>query len=212
MKRLGETFAVTDGKIERARNMNQLFDSDQQYAETFHEGRTTEKLGRVILCYKCRTYCHNTLARELASGRTTFVDRAKLLLWTLVCQGLLNQNDLSDLVEDFGGDLRMPNGIKERLHRLAVKQIKPTMLWLVQQDEFSAAYKDERYDFLRSDKAFNRSMRHLLEQHGWRQTRLGRPLSASGKSRRAGQAAQNIGWPIPNQAQANTNSHSPAGI
>src|ERR1035441_4720433 len=28
MKRLGETFAVTDGKLERARNMNQLFDSD----------------------------------------------------------------------------------------------------------------------------------------------------------------------------------------
>jgi hypothetical protein len=181
MKRLGETFAVTDGKVERARNMNQLFDSDQQYAETFHEGRTAEDLGKVVLCYKCRTYCHNTLARELAVGRATFVDRAKLLLWALVCQGLLNQRDLADLVDEFGGDLRMPEGFRERLLKIALRQVKPTLLWLVQQREFSEAYKEERYEFLRGDKAFNRSMGHLLQEHGWRQTRLGRPFKGAGR-------------------------------
>ena len=184
MKRLGETFAVTDGKLERARNMNQLFDSDQQYVETFHEGRTSEELGRVVLCYKCRTYCHNTLARELAVGRTTFVDRAKLLLWALVCQGLLNQKDLPDLVDEFDGDLRMPEGFRERLLKIAVRQVKPTLLWLVQQPEFSASYKEERYDFLRGDKAFNRSMGHALREYSWRQTRLGRPFASIGRPSR----------------------------
>jgi hypothetical protein len=186
MKRLGETFAVTDGKLERARNMNQLFDSDQQYAETFHEGRTTEELGKVVLCYKCRTYCHNTLARELAVGRAAFVDRAKLLLWALVCQGLLNQTDLPNLVDQFGGDLRMPEGFRERLLKIARRQVKPTLLWLVQQHEFSESYKQERYDFLRGDKAFNHSIGHALHEYGWRQTRLGRPFKSAGKaSRRA---------------------------
>jgi hypothetical protein len=184
MKRLGETFAVTDGKLERARNMNQLFDSDQQYAETFHEGRTTEEVGKVVLCYKCRTYCHNTLARQLAVGRAAFVDRAKLLLWALVCQGLLNQKDQADLVEKFGADLRMPEQFRERLYKLAMRQVKPTLLWLVQQPEFSDSYKQERYDFLRGDKAFNRSMGHVLREYGWRQTRLGRPFTNVSKSRR----------------------------
>jgi hypothetical protein len=173
---VGETFAVTDGRLERAKNMNELFDSDQQYAETFHDGRLTEELGRVVLCYKCRTYCHNTVARELASGRATFVDRAKLLLWALVCQGLLNQKDSPDLMDEFGGDLRMPSDFRERLYKIAVRQVKPTLLWLVQQKEFSDAYKEERYEFLRGDKAFNRSMSHALQAYGWRQTRLGRPL------------------------------------
>jgi AIPR protein len=190
MKRLGETFAVTDGKVERARNMNQLFDSDQQYAETFHEGRTAEELGKVVLCYKCRTYCHNTLARELAVGRATFVDRAKLLLWALVCQGLLNQKDLAELVDEFGGDLRMPEGFRERLLKIALRQVKPTLLWLVQQKEFSAAYKEERYEFLRGDKAFNRSMSHVLQEYGWRQTRLGRPFISSAKGGRRAAAAR----------------------
>ena len=117
IKRLGETFAVTDGRLERAKNMNELFDSDQQYAETFHEGRLSEELGRVVLCYKCRTYCHNTLAKELGSGKTAFVDRAKLLLWALVCQGLLNQKDALDLADAFGGDLRMLGEFRERLSR-----------------------------------------------------------------------------------------------
>jgi AIPR protein len=186
MKRLGETFAVTDGKLERTRNMNELFDSDQQYVETFYEGRIVEELGKVILCYKCRTYCHNMLARELAVGKATFVDRAKLLLWALVCQGLLNQKDLADLVEEFGSDLRVPQRFKERLLKIAMQQVRPTLVWLVKEQEFSEAYKEERYDFLRSDKAFNRCMGHVLQEYGWRQTRLGRPFASAGKlSRRA---------------------------
>ena len=184
IKRLAETFAVTDGKLEHAKNMNELFDSDQQYAETFHEGRLTEELGRVVLCYKCRTYCHNTLARELASGKTAFVDRAKPLLWALVCQGLLNQKDTPDLVDEFGGDLCMPGEFRERLYKIAVKQVKPTLLWLVQQREFAEAYKEERYDFLRGDKAFKHSMSHALQAYGWRQTRLGRPRPTASKPSR----------------------------
>jgi hypothetical protein len=184
IKRLGETFAVTDGRIERAKNMNELFDSDQLYAETFHEGRLTEEFGKVVLCYKCRTYCHNTLARELAIGRAAFVDRAKLLLWALVCQGLLNQKDIPDLVDEFGGDLRMRKELFDRLLKIGVRQVKPTLLWLVQQKEFSEAYKEERYEFLRGDKAFNRSMSHALEVYGWRQSRLGRPLPTGSRSSR----------------------------
>lgn len=184
IKRLGETFAVTDGRLERAKNMNELFDSDQQYAETFHDGRLSEELGRVVLCYKCRTYCHNTLAHELATGRTAFVDRAKLLLWALVCQGLLNQDDAPDLVDQFGADLCMPSEFRDRLLKIARRNVKPTLLWLVQQKEFSEAYKQERYDFLRGDKAFNRSMSHVLQAYGWRQTRLGRPLPSGTKQAR----------------------------
>jgi hypothetical protein len=184
MKRLGETFAATDGKLERAKNMNELFDSDQQYLETFHEGRLAQELGKVIICYKCRTYCHNTLARELAVGKAVFVDRAKLLLWALVCQGLLNQKDLPDLVEEFGGDLRMPEGFRERLLKIALRQVKPTLLWLVQQKEFSEPYQNERYDFLRSEKAFTRCMIRTLQEYGWRQTRLGRPLQGGPKTGR----------------------------
>lgn len=189
IKRLGETFAVTDGRIERAKNMNELFDSDQLYAETFHEGRLTEEFGRVVLCYKCRTYCHNTLARELAIGKTAFVDRAKLLLWALVCQGLLNQKDIPDLVDEFGGDLTMPSEFRERLYKIAVSKVKPTLLGLVQQKEFSEAYKEERYEFLRGDKAFNRCMSHALQVYGWRQTRLGRPRPTASKLSRKVAAA-----------------------
>jgi hypothetical protein len=189
MKRLGETFAATDGKLERARNMNELFDSDQQYVETFHEGRLAQELGKVVICYKCRTYCHNTLARELAVGKAAFVDRAKLLLWALVCQGLLNQKDLPELVDEFGGDLRMPEAFRERLLKIALRQVKPTLLWLVQQKEFAEAYQNERYDFLRGEKAFSRCMTRALQEYGWRQTRLGRPLQAAGKPGRKSVAA-----------------------
>ena len=66
----------------------------------------------------------------------------------------------------------MPEGFRERLLKIALRQVKPTLLWLVQQKEFSAAYKEERYEFLRGDKAFNRSMSHVLQEYGWRQTRL----------------------------------------
>jgi hypothetical protein len=184
IKRLGETFAVTDGKLERARNMNELFDSDLQYAETFHEGRLVEDLGKTVLCYKCRTYCHNTLAKELTTGKTAFVDRAKLMLWALVCQGLLNQSDLGDLVATFGTDLRMPSDFRERLLKIAMRQVKPTFAWLVQQKDFAEHFKQERYDFLRGEKAFKKCMSHALEAYGWRQTRLGRPVREPGTVRR----------------------------
>jgi hypothetical protein len=182
IKRLAETFAVVDGRLDRAKNPNELFDSDQQYAETFHDGRLSEEFGRVVLCYKCRTYCHNTLARELATGKAAFVDRAKMLLWALVCQGLLNQKDTPDLVDEFGADLRMPAEFRERLYKIAVRQVKPILLWLVQQKDFSEAYKEERYDVFRGDKAFKQSMSRALQIHGWRQTRLGRPFATKGIS------------------------------
>src|ERR1039457_894953 len=96
MKRLGETFAVTDGKLERARNMNQLFDSDQQYAETFHDGRTAEEIGKVVLCYKCRTYCHGVLSanyfiyRYVALSRPSLLHRRRLFIvprFDMICSG-----------------------------------------------------------------------------------------------------------------------------
>jgi hypothetical protein len=67
-----------------------------------------------------------------------------LLLWALVCQGLLNQKDPPELVDEFGGDLRMPEGFRGRMLKIALRQVKPTLLWLVQQEEFSVAYKGER--------------------------------------------------------------------
>ena len=70
----------------------------------------------------------------------------------------------------------MPEEFKDRLLKIARRQVKPTLLWLVQQGEFSGPYKEERYDFLRGDKAFNHSMGHALREFGWRQTRLGRPF------------------------------------
>ena len=96
-----------------------------------------------------------------------------------MCQGLLNQPDLAQLADDFGGDLRMLGDFRERLYKIALSKIKPTLLWLVQQKEFAEAYKEERYDFLRGDKAFNRSMGRVLQEYGWRQTRLGRPMASS---------------------------------
>jgi hypothetical protein len=94
-----------------------------------------------------------------------------------------------DLVDEFGGDLRMPGKFRDRLLKIGMRQVKPTLLWLVQQKEFSEAYKEERYEFLRSDKAFNRSMSHTLQAYGWRQTRLGRPLPTGPRaSRKVGAA------------------------
>jgi hypothetical protein len=83
----------------------------------------------------------------------------------------------------------MPNEFRERLFKIALRQVKPTLYWLVQQKEFSEAYKDERYDFLRGDKAFNHSMSHALQAYGWRLTRLGRPRPTASKASRKAIAA-----------------------
>ena len=165
--------------------MNELFDNDGKYNATFHEGRLTEDVGKVVLCYKARTYCHNGLAQELAVGRTPFVDKAKTLLWALICQGLLNQKDIHNLATTYGCNVSVPGLFKERLLKIAMGQIKPTLLWLVQQPEFVQAYKEERYEFLRGDKAFDACMRHCSQQYGWGQSRLGRPPVATQPLRKA---------------------------
>ena len=96
----------------------------------------------------------------------------------------MNQKDAPDLVDEFGTDLVMLKDFRDRLYKIALRNVKPTLLWLVQQKEFNEAYKEERYEFLRGDKAFTRSMSHTLQAYGWRQTRLGRPLPSAKQPRK----------------------------
>ena len=92
LKRLAQTFLVSDGAIDKFLRFREVFEDDRIYGQVFNASRLKADARRIVLCYKVQLRLKRFLRDIIARGanKYEYMNRARSLLWALLCQGMLN--------------------------------------------------------------------------------------------------------------------------
>jgi hypothetical protein len=169
MLKLTQTFVLTDGQISRISEMSRIFEEEKPYGEVFRQNRLRADTRHIILCYKIQ-FRLRRLADEIiqrGQSRYWFVSRARYLLWALLCQGLLNSENLEDLAEEYGTEMSLPYGYTDILATLATTRVRLLLSELFRDIEYKEKIANENFSFLRTDKAFDKCMSIAYAKWHW---------------------------------------------
>lgn len=175
LRRLAQTFLVAEGRLSRSKNLREVFQQDDQYRQVFHESRLEADSRSIILCYKTQfrlRHIGNVLAET--AKKYDFAPRARPLIWALLCQAMLNSEDLELLQENFGCDLVVPDAFVSYLESTAKKPVKPLIARALADDKIAQAQEEEAQflHHLNSDRTFRNCMKAAEEDHGWKVRKL----------------------------------------
>jgi len=104
---------------------------------------------------------------QKGQNKYAFVHRGRYLLWALICQGLLNANDLEDLSEEYGNGMSLPSGFTDLVSQIATTRIRPLLSGLLGLPAYSEKAADGNYSFLRTDAAFDKCMEAAHGKWHW---------------------------------------------
>jgi hypothetical protein len=169
MLKLTQTFLLTDGLISRLSEIRRVFEDDKTYEQVFRSGRLRADSRHILLCYKVQ-FRLRKLANEIAEkgqNKYWFVSRCRSLLWALICQGLLNHDDLEDLSVAHGGSLSLAASFTELLAGLATTRVRLLLSDLMKDQDYADKVQEQNLSFLRSDRAFDKCMEIAYKKWRW---------------------------------------------
>ncbi len=169
MLKLTQVFLITDGSISRLSEMRRVFEDDKVYDHVFRQSRLKADSRLMLLCYKVQ-YRLRKIANEIeqkGQNKYAFIHRSRYLLWALICQGLLNQDNLEEIAEDFGKSLAVPADYTELLSRIATTRVRLLLSALMEDRDYRDKVAEGNLSFLRTDKAFEKCMETAHGKWRW---------------------------------------------
>jgi len=167
--RLGQTFAVADGEIDKLSRMREVFEDDRFYDQLFSNRRLKADARKIVLCYKAGLYAGRLVREVEAMGRNKydFVKRGRNMLWALVCQGMLNDREVNDCAETWGHSLRMEMEFRKWLLDLAKTQCRFILSDLVEDKAYREKTAEGNYSYLKNTAAFKRAIELAYKRYKW---------------------------------------------
>ena len=167
--RLAQTFAVVDGEIDKLGRMREVFEDDRLYSQLFSEARLKVDSRKLILCYKAGLYAGRLTreVRNMAQTKYDFVGRGRNFLWALVSQGMLNDGEVDDYAEEYGGSLKLEMPFRDWLLNLARLKCRLILSDLVADKAFREKAAQDNYTFLRTGAAFKKAMEIAHRRYKW---------------------------------------------
>jgi hypothetical protein len=171
--KLAQTFAVSDGEIDKLMRMKEVFEDDKIYSNVFHTSRLKADPRHIVLCYKIQFRLRKLLNEIVEKGpsKYEYVTRARNLLWALLCQAVLNDPDLKRKAEFFGQQMSMEVDYTEYLAKLATTKCRALLSDLMKDATYAPKIAEGNYSFLRTNAAWKRCMEsayahwHWVEKH-----------------------------------------------
>ena len=118
-----------------------VFEDDKIYEQVFRYARLRADSRHILLCYKVQ-FRLRKLANEIeqkGQNKYSFIHRSRYLLWALICQGLLNRDDLEGIADKYGVDMALPTNYTDLLNHLATARVRLILSALMG----DAAYRDK---------------------------------------------------------------------
>lgn len=169
MLKLTQTFLLTDGLISRLSEMRRVFEDDKVYDQVFRQARLKADSRQVLLCYKVQ-FRLRKLAYEIAQKgqqKYWFISKARNLLWALLCQGLLNHENLEELAEQHGRSMTVPADFTDLLTWLATARVRPLLSELMNDRDYVQKIEEQNLGFLRTDRAFEKCIHNAYKKWHW---------------------------------------------
>jgi hypothetical protein len=168
MLKLTQTFLLTDGFISRLSNMQRVFENEF-YDEVFRPSRLKADSRQILLCYKVQRKLRR-LAYEIeqtGQNKYSFIHGSRNLLWALICQGLLNDDELEAHAESYGNSMSIPADYTELLSRLATTRVRFLLKAIMEHRDYADKVAEGNLSFLRTDHAFEKCMEFARKRWGW---------------------------------------------
>lgn len=175
MLKLTQTFLLTDGLISRVIQMRRVFEEEKVYDLVFRQGRLRADSRHILLCYKVERRLRKLSSEIEQKGQNkyAFIHRCRYLLWALICQGLLNHEDLEELSEQYGKKMTVPADFTELLSHLATARVRVLLSDLMQDRDYVEKAREGNLSFLRTDRAFEKCMEMAYKKWRWVHKKLG---------------------------------------
>jgi hypothetical protein len=174
LTKLARTFLASDGDIDKLTRFREVFEDDRIYDQVFGKSRLEADARRILLCYKVQ-FRLRKLGNDIVdkgANKYAYVQRARNLLWSLLCQAILNDPDLEDMADSFGHGLSIEAQYTERLSRLATTRCRLILSDLVSDKTYEAKVSEGNFSFMRANAAYKRSMEFAHKRYRWVEKRL----------------------------------------
>lgn len=169
IKKFAQTLLAIQGEVDRMSRISEVFENENYYKDTFKDRYLHVDAKKLILFYKIQ-YRLPSVTREIlrkGENKYNYVIKAKNLLWALLVQGLLNDDEFEDYVENYGQSLSIEGGYLELLKDIASKKIRFIFSKTFQKGKYADYIENEKYSFLRSKTTYNDCMNKARRLYKW---------------------------------------------
>ena len=152
-----------------------VFENANQYDTVYKNDRLKANARHVILCYKAQMRLNSVLRKiqENAGNKYSYIRRARYLLWALIIQGILNEDQLERRAQDFGRTLTLETGFNEWMLKLGASKSRMLIGEAIAKDkEISKKVEEEKYEFLRTQSFYEKCMDLAYREYRWTPRRL----------------------------------------
>ncbi|MDP2886322.1 MAG: AIPR family protein [Ignavibacteria bacterium] len=172
--KLTQTFLVVEGEIDKISSIRRVFEDDKLYAGVFSASKLKADSRKIVLCYKIQFRLRKLLNEILEKGPSKYgyMSRARYLLWSLLAQGVLNDDKVEKYLEEFGRDMTIPANLTEYLSRLATTRARFIIADLVSEKANAEKIAEGKFGFLRSNAAYHRCMEIAYKRWRWVEKKL----------------------------------------
>ena len=167
--KLTQTFLVVDGEIDKTAWKRRVFEDDRIYDQVFNQNRLKADSRKILLCYKVQFRLPRLMDDILEKGPTKYgyLNRARPLLWALICQGILNDKDLERYAEDYGQDMTMPAEFTQYLSWLATARCRQLVSDLTGYKDNVEKIAEGKFSFLRTNASYKQCMAFAYKRWKW---------------------------------------------
>ena len=174
IKYLAQTLLAIQGEVGKIAEIKEIFENEIIYKKVFNPEFLNSDARKIILSYKIFLKLKPIIneIRNKAEVKYNFIPKAKNLVWALTIQGIFNDQKLKDKLEDHGNKMIIDADFNVYIKNIASTKVKMIISELVRMPKYSSQFKEERYDFFRSNQVFIDSMRIAKEKYGWEVKKL----------------------------------------
>lgn len=169
LRRLAVAFLISDGEIDRAARLPEIFEDDKSYAQVFSTSRLKAPVEDILLCYKVQ-FRIRRLVKEIVdkgANKYSFAHKARNLIWALIYQGMRNDPAYKAQREKYGHALLIEAGFAEWMQTVASTRVRLLLSDLAANPSYKARIEDGRFDFLRTKAAFDFCMDRAYSRWKW---------------------------------------------
>ena len=174
IKKLAQTFLALQGDIDKAATIGKVFESDVLYEKTFKQEYLKADTRKIILAYKIQ-FRIGAVIKEIESrgeSKYYFVRMARNLVWALLIQGLLNDEELDNFLGNYGTKLGIESDYLAILKETGTKKIRMILSELIEQPKYAEYMLQEKFSFLKTRNAFIDCMAIAKKRFGWEMGRV----------------------------------------
>ncbi|MBI2652040.1 AIPR family protein [Candidatus Woesearchaeota archaeon] len=164
-----KTLLAWQGETDKMSRISEIFENENYYKETFRDRYFDVDIRKLILFYKIGrklTAIKNEILRK-GYNKYDYLKHATNLIWALLVQGLLNDDELDKYLEKYGNSLGVEGEYNKILKDIASRKIRTIFGNTFTKRKYEEYLNDKKYSFLRSKSTYDECMENARKLYRW---------------------------------------------